>query len=334
MKNVWKPAFVLAAALCVFPACRKKESGGKELVIWTYDSFVSEWGPAKRIADNFAEKTGVRVRWDARGDAGALLSALLLEKENAKADIVLGLDGNLAPRALESGLFEAYRPENADKIFKELAPEAEDFRLIPYDYSYFAIIYDSEKIKNPPESLEDLTAAEYKKSLILMDPRTSSPGLGFLSWTIAVYGEDWPAYWERLRPSVLTIAAGWDSGYGAFTKGEAPLVLSYTTSPGYHLEYEVSERYRAALFKEGHPVQTELAGLLKAAPHKENARAFLDFMLTPGFQEVIPLTNWMYPVTDIELPESYRINSKPEKTLAPAPVSDRELNRWTAAAGG
>jgi len=339
MKNTQYLSFVKFVALflvsaLLFLSCKKKETG-KEIVVWTYDSFVSEWGPAKQISDKFAEETGVNIRWDSRGDAGALLSSLLLEKDQAKADIILGLDQNLAQRAINSGLFEPYKPKNSDKILKELVQTSnfDNFSLIPYDYSYFAIIYDSEKIKDPPKSLEDLTAAQYKKSLILMDPRTSSPGLGFLCWTIAVYGNNWPDYWTRLLPSILTVAMGWDSGYGAFTKGEAPLVLSYTTSPGYHLENEGTERYRAAIFSEGHPIQIELAGLLKAAPNKEDARAFLDFMLTPAFQEAIPLTNWMYPAIDIKLPDCYRINPKPEKTLYPAPVDDAELNEWLQVTG-
>jgi thiamine transport system substrate-binding protein len=235
------------------------------------------------------------------------------------------------PRALSSGLFESYKPKGADKILPELLID-DTYTFIPFDYSYFSIIYDSEKIKDPPRSLDDLTKAEYKKSLILIDPRTSSPGLGFLTWTISTYKDKWQQYWHDLMPSVLTITPGWDTAYGLFTKGEAPLVLSYTTSPGYHLEYEQSERYRAALFEEGHPVQVEFGAILKTSPHKEAAKQFMDFMISEDFQNVIPLTNWMYTVIDIPLPESYRINTKPEKTLYTTPATEEELNEWTSAA--
>jgi thiamine transport system substrate-binding protein len=321
---------VLAIFSLLF-SCKGKETGSAvkadELVVWTYDSFVSEWGPGQEIADRLSEQNGILVKWESSGDAGSLLSRLLLEGSNAKADVILGLDQNLMERALQSDLFEAYKPHGAETIFGELIVD-DQYKLIPFDYSYFAIIMDTEKIKSPPRSLEELTLPIYKNSLILMDPRTSSPGLGFLAWTINIYNDQWPAYWERLQPSILTIAPGWDTGYGLFTKGEAPLVLSYTTSPGYHLEYESTERYRAALFAEGHPVQIELVGLLKTAPHKENAKQFLDFMITRAFQDTIPLTNWMYPVIDIPLPASYSINIKPPATLLPVPVSEAQLNTW------
>ncbi len=69
------------------------------------------------------------------------------------------------------------------------------------------------KLKNPPRSFEDLLKPDYRNRIILEDPRTSSPGLGFLLWTIAVYGENYLAYWERLMPNILTITEGWDSAY-------------------------------------------------------------------------------------------------------------------------
>jgi len=53
-----------------------------------------------------------------------------------------------------------------------------------------------------------------------------------------VYGEGYVDYWRRLAPNLLTITEGWDTAYGMFTSGEAPLVLSYTTSPAYHLQHE------------------------------------------------------------------------------------------------
>jgi thiamine transport system substrate-binding protein len=301
----------------------------KEVVIWTYDSFDSEWGPGPEVSKRFEEETGITIKWVSHGDAGEILSRLLLEGSNASADIILGLDQNMADRALASGLLEAYRPKGAERILRELIID-DSFRLIPWDYSYFAINYDSERIPNPPKSLEELTGSEYAGKLILMDPRTSSPGLGFLTWTLAVYGSGWTDYWRRLTPSILTIADGWSSGYGLYTEGEAPLVLSYTTSPGYHLEYEGTDRYRVALFAEGHPIQIEVAGLLSAAKNKDNAKRFLDFMLSDRFQEVIPLTNWMYPVTPVALPDSFRTSPKSDKPLRPEPVTEADLNEWAA----
>jgi len=330
-----KKKLIIAAALCAlalfnFGACKKeKTSADNNIVIWTYDSFNSEWGPGPDVSRVFEEKTGIKIDWVALGDAGFTLSRLLMEGENSGADIILGVDQIMANRLLDSNLLEAYRPNGAQNIFSELVFDP-SFRLTPMDYSYFAIVYDSQKLSRPPQSLEELANPAFRQSLILIDPRTSSPGLGFFAWVREVYGDGWKDYWRRIQPSILTVAEGWSTAYGLFTRGESAMVLSYTTSPGYHLEYEESEQYKAAIFSDGHALQIEAAGLLRSAKNKENAKLFLDFMLSPDFQDIIPLTNWMYPVIDIPLPFSFRVNPKSDKPLLPSAVSEQELNEWAA----
>jgi len=325
---------IIIALVGFLTSCQKEKTQetsdtDQTVVIWTYDSFNSEWGPGPDVARVFKEKTGITIEWVSRGDAGFTLSRLLMERENSGADIILGIDQNMAERILQSGLLEAYRPNGAGNILSELVLDP-SFRLTPVDYSYFAIVYDSEKLSRPPQSLEDLANPEFRQSLILIDPRTSSPGLGFFAWVKEVYGDGWRDYWRRIQPSIITVAEGWSTAYGLFTRGESAMVLSYTTSPGYHLEYEDTERYKAAIFSDGHALQIEAAGLLASAKNKENAKLFLDFMLSPDFQDIIPLTNWMYPVIDIPLPLSFRINPKSDKPLMAGPVSEADLNEWAA----
>ena len=301
----------------------------KPLVIYTYDSFVSEWGPAPVLIPMFEEKYGIKVDIQSAGDAGQVLQKIFLEKDNPQADIVIGIDNNMLSDAIEKDVLESsgITPENL--ISEDLVLDSNS-RLVPYDYGYFSIIYDSSVIDDPPHSLEDLTDEKYKESLILMDPRTSSPGRGFLLWTIAVYGDGFADYWERLMPSVLTITDGWDSGYGLFTSGEAPMVLSYTTSPAYHVEYEDTDRYKTVIFPEGHYMQIEGMGIIKGSSNAEKARLFIEFMLSREAQEIIPLTNWMYPVIkDAELPDSFSAAPSADVNLM---IDSNEINanleRW------
>ena len=47
---------------------------------------------------------------------------------------------------------------------------------------------------------------------------------------------------------------------GLFLRGEADMVLSYTTSPAYHLIAENDSRFASAQFDRGHYMQIEVAG--------------------------------------------------------------------------
>ena len=303
-----------------------------ELVIYAYDSFVSEWGPAPRVIPKFEQMHGVTAKVVSVGDAGQVLNRAILERDNPRADIVLGIDNNMLSRALEEGVLQPYRSPNIESVPDRLVFDP-THSVTPFDYGYFAFVYDSRVLEDPPESLEELTDPRFRRKIIVQDPRTSSPGLGLLLWTIAVYGEEYLEYWSRLRPNLLTITDGWDTAYGMFTGGEAPMVLSYTTSPAYHLEYEQTERYRALLFEEGNYLQIEGMGIVKGAPHPRLARKFIDFILSEAFQEEIPLTNWMYPVNpQVQTPDSFRLAPEPKRSLQlPAEEIRGNRDRWIKA---
>ena len=325
-------AGTLFSSFSLFGSGKKKQKvstqdvRAKSVVVYAYDSFAGEWGPGPELTKLFKEKTGYELNLIDCGDAGQATSRAILEKNKVQADVLLGADNNLLSKVIEADILESYKPNGAENIEKSLEDElGGNWILTPYDYSHFAIIYDTQSKVAEPKSLEDLTKSEYEKKLIIMDPRTSTPGLGFVAWTVALFGDNVADYWKELKPNILTMAPGWTAGYGLFTSGEAPLVISYTTSPAYHYEEDKSTRFKTLIFEEGHPMQVEGVGILKGAKNKEGAKAFIDFLISKEAQAVLPLTQWMYPANkSVDLPESYNVAApKATKTLS-AKSSDVE----------
>ena len=302
--------FMVALAALNFFSCAKNDERSKEVVVYTYDSFAGEWGAAPAIKEKFEKSSGLTLTFVDCGDAVQAYTKALGEKENPNADVVLGLDNNMLHKIRKDNFFEIYKPNGAENLNASLQEElGGDWLLTPYDYSYFAMIYDSESGIKKPASLEDLTSSEYKKKIILMNPETSSPGLGFLSWTVSVFGDGQELldYWAALKENILTMTSGWSEGWGMFESGEAPLVISYTTSPAYNVEYEKNYRDQALIFDQGHIQQVEALGLAKNAPNKKGGKAFIDFMISQDAQEELLFTQWMYPAnSNVELPDSYR----------------------------
>ncbi|MBL9048299.1 MAG: thiamine ABC transporter substrate-binding protein, partial [Tabrizicola sp.] len=212
-------------------------------------------------------------------------------------------------------------PHDLDLSALRLPVAWDDKDFVPYDYGYFAVVYDSETLPNPPQSLAELTAPGENlgdaPKIILMDPRTSTPGLGLLLWIKQVMGAGAADAWKNLASRTLTVTKGWSEAYGLFLKGEAPMVLSYTTSPAYHVMMEQTDRYKAVEFAEGNYLQVEVAARLKASDQPELARQFLAFLTSRTAQEKIPTTNWMYPVVDLgaALPQTFRDLKVPAKAL-------------------
>ena len=324
---------ILFVSSLVFAQGKKENqvSSQQEITVYAYDAFCGDWGPGPTIVAEFAEKTGIKVNLVSSGDAIEMLIKVRGEKNNPIADVVVGISDDMAAKAFEEDLFEPYASAALSFIpgFLQFDPQK---RLLPFDYGNFAFVFDSEKL--PPEmiptSLSELTDPKYKNKVLLIDPRTSSVGLGLLLWTIEVYGEEgYLSWWKAMKQNALTITEGWSSAYGLFTEGEAPLVLSYTTSPVYHVTFEDTTRYQTALFIEGHSTTIEGVGLLASSKKKDAAKQFIDFLLTDAQLEVAT-ANSMYPTNStIVLPPAFDWAPKPEKSLSLDTLSiEKNLDRW------
>lgn len=322
----------LAALLLVQPVAA--QDAKDKVTVYTYDSFTAEWGPGPLVEKAFEAECACDLEFVSVADGVALLNRLRLEGASGKADIVLGLDTNLVVDAKQTGLFA---PHGIDTGDVSVPGGWADEIFVPYDYGYFAIVYDSEAIQDPPASLKALVEGDSEDKIVIQDPRTSTPGLGLLLWVKSVYGEDAAAAWEKLAERVLTVTPGWSEAYGLFTSGEAPMVLSYTTSPAYHMIAEDTDRYQAAAFAEGHYLQIEIAGLTQKGAENPRARAFLSFMTRPAFQDVIPETNWMFPAGKTEKPLDPAFDKlvQPQESLLFSPEEvaenrDAWVDEWLA----
>ncbi|MGD2173747.1 MAG: thiamine ABC transporter substrate binding subunit [Gammaproteobacteria bacterium] len=279
---------VLAALLLSFAA----SAAPPTLTVYTYDSFTSDWGPGPKVKQAFEARCDCELELVGLEDGVSILNRIRLEGKNTRADLLLGIDTNLTAEARATGLFEAHgiTLENST-----LPQPWQDKLFLPYDYGYFAFVYNREKLDKLPTSLHRLVDDENGPTLLIQDPRTSTPGLGLLLWVKKVYGDGAAGAWAKLAPRIVTVSKGWSEAYGLFLKGEADMVLSYTTSPAYHLIAEDDARFAAARFDEGHYQQIEVAGMLAGSDNKGLAREFLRFMVSEEFQQIIPTTNWMFP---------------------------------------
>ena len=303
----------------------------EKLTVYTYDSFVSEWGPGPIVEKIFEDKYEIDLQFIAVDSAATLLNKIILEGENTKADLVLGLDMNLFNAAEKSELFVSHNLKNINnKLTLPLNWESDIF--VPYNYGYFAFVYNNKTLKNPPFSMEDLINKTDAR-IVIQDPRTSTPGLGLLTWMKALYGDSAQNKWSQLNKKIISVTKGWtDAYYNFFMAGEADIVLSYSTSPAAHIMFEENYDISASTFKEGNYISVEFAGILNSSKNKQMANKFLDFMISDDFQKVIPGTNIMYPVTDVEMPEAFNKLEIPKLLqLDPKDINDNKdawINEW------
>ncbi len=179
------------------------EAATPTLTVYTYDSFTSDWGPGPQVKKAFEAQCDCTLELVGLEDGVSMLNRLKLEGKNTRADLVLGIDTNLTAEARATGLFE---PHGLQMKFSALPKPWEDELFLPYDYGYFAFVYNREQLKNPPASLRQLVEDENGPTLLLQDPRTSTPGLGFLLWIKKIYGDQADAAWAKLSPRIVTVS--------------------------------------------------------------------------------------------------------------------------------
>ena len=317
----------------------------RTLTVMTHDSFAI----SEDVIAQFESENNAKVAFVRSGDTGAALNKAILSKDNPLADVFYGVDNAFLTRALDAEIFESYASPALAQVPAEFQLDPDD-SILPIDYGDVCINYDKAYFEENglkiPASLEELTQPEYAGLLAVENPATSSPGLAFLMATVAEFGEDgYLAYWQQLADNGLVVVNDWETAYytnfsGSSGQGPQPMVVSYGSSPAAEVVYAetpIEEAPTASIIGENTCFrQIEFAGILAGTPNRDLAEKFLDFMLSPAFQEDIPLQMFVFPVnSEAQLPAAFEDNVEiPEHpaTLAPDLIdANREawINAWT-----
>lgn len=281
--------------------------------IYTYASLADkDYGLLPKIIPQFERDHQVTVNLVAFPDTGSMLNQLILEKNNPKADVVMGLDNLDVLKANEAKVLTGFTP---------------------FDYGYVGFVYDSEKIQFPePISLMDLASDTYKGKIIIEQPGLSSPGSQLLAWSYQALGDDLAnTWWKNLADNKVLVAPDWSTAYYTmFLKEEAPIILSYLTSPAYHIDQEGTERYKTIPIKEGYIKQTEGVAIVQGSQATNVAQQFINYVISPVVQQQIATTQWMWPVDNaVQLPDAYnKIVTPTANQILPVITYAEPFNQW------
>lgn len=326
----------LVTTIAIAAAGCGEDDPAASVTLITHDSFAIP----SEVFDEFTAETGIEVELLSAGDAGQLVAEAILTAGSPLADVLFGIDNTFLQRGLDADIFEPYEsPLLADVPAEFLLDE--QYRVTPIDYGDVCLNYWIDALPGPaPTSLDDLLDPVYADQLVVQSPETSSPGLAFLLATIAQYGDGWEAYWEGLRANGVAVTAGWeDAYYGEFVAGggSRSIVVSYASSPPAEVIFaaEPIDTPPTGVMNSSCYRQIEFAGVLAGTDAPLAARMLIDFMLRPAFQDEIPLSMFVFPVSAAAtLPQEFvdhvELADDPH-IIDPAEVElnrDRWTDRW------
>lgn len=299
-RQLYRPHFLLISAclLLFLPLLSVAQDSRKDtLIVYSYDSFVSEWGPGVQIKEKFEAICQCDVVYKTPGSATNVIQAFKLEGHKADADILLGIDATLLNEVAKTDAILPHQLSWQNTALNgplDWSSSPHQALFVPFNYGYFNFIYRQDALTDIPSSFEALLDSDLQ--LIIQDPRSSSPGMGLLLWVKALYGDNAQKAWNRMADNVLISTNDWSEAYNMFLEGRGDMVLSYSTSPVYHRLVDNDENYQAAWFSEGHILQSEYASIASSTKNESLANQFLEFLISAEAQYIIANKNWMLPV--------------------------------------
>lgn len=292
--------------------------------------------PKETIA-RFEQANDAKVVLIKAGSSNEMLNKLILSKANPIADAVYGLDNANIGKASQNGILSPHQPRSVKTVAG--LPGA-----LAVNYAYVTLNYDKKWFEQKglplPKSLQDLTKPEYKDLLVVPNPATSSPGLGFLMANIAGMGEGNAfKWWADMRKNGVKVTKSWsDAYYTDFSQngGSRPLIVSYATSPAAEVHFSKGKYTTPPtgnLFLNGGVFrQIEGSAVLKGAKQPELAVKLVSFLQSKEVQQAVPSEMWVYPaVKGTPQPKVFDFAQVPEQHFTPSAVlMEQKQKQWVS----
>ncbi|MCF3931962.1 extracellular solute-binding protein [Acuticoccus sp. M5D2P5] len=258
------------------------------------------------LYSDFEESTGITVN-RIEDDANVLMERMRSEGELGAADVFITVDAARIAIADNGGLLQPMGSEVVnEKVPAELRSADDNWTAISTRARL--IFFDKDGVENPPQTYQDLADPQYE-GMICTRSSSNTYMLSLLGSIIAHEGEEAAREWaEGVKNNLARDPQGGDTDQlRGIISGECPIAVAN------HYYYARGLRNEVAGLTEGIDqigivfpnqettgthVNISAAGIAANAPNVDNARAFIEYLLTPRAQELIANGNDEYPVVE------------------------------------
>ncbi|WP_405598093.1 2-aminoethylphosphonate ABC transporter substrate-binding protein [Streptomyces sp. NBC_01410] len=281
-------SLALAASLT---ACGGSAAAEEKVVtVYSADGLKGEKGDGwyDQVFKDFEKETGIKVKY-VEGGSGEMVQRAAREKSNTQADVIVTLPPFIQ-QADSKGLLQAYEPKGADKV--NGADKSGDGKWTSVVNNYFGFIYNKKELTQAPTTWEQLLDGKYKDKLQYSTPGVAGDGTAVVIKAMHDFGGKEPAmaYLKKLQannvgPSSSTskLAPKVDKGEILVANGDVQMNFAQSKSmPNIAIWFPAKEGGKPTTF-----ALPYAAGLVNKAPHSENGKKLLDFMLTEKAQKQV-----------------------------------------------
>ncbi len=253
---------------------------------------------------NFTERTGIKVN-RIEDSSDKLVTRIVNEGDNSPADVLITVDAGRLWRAEQKDLFQPVR----SAVLEERIPASlrhPDGKWFGFSKRARVILYDKDRIENPPKTYEALADPAYKGEVCI---RSSSNiyNLSLLASLIEHHGEAEAEKWAKgVVANFARPPKGGDTDQiKAVAAGECGIAVANTyyfvrlLKSDKAADREVAEKLGVVFPNQddrGTHVNISGAGVLKHAPNRDAAVKFLEYLASDEAQRHLASGNNEYPV--------------------------------------
>lgn len=284
MKRVLALLSVFILMIGMLSGCGTKKNGSTEKKLVVYSSSGDELLNA--AVSLFEEKYGIEVEV-IQGGTGELLARLSAEKEAPFADIILG--GGESSYTEYRDVFEDYVSKNDKELIEEFKNTTGFCTNFSLDGA--VLLVNTDLIGDiEVKGYKDLLNPKLRGKIASADPTASSSALMQIENMLIDFGGfEAEEGWDYIKQLLTNLDGKMQSGSSAVWKSVADgeMLVGLTYEEAALNLVKSGANVKIVYPEEGTLFTSGTTGIIKNCPHLENAKLFIDFMLSKEMQSVL-----------------------------------------------
>ncbi|MCC7620504.1 ABC transporter substrate-binding protein [Klebsiella variicola] len=243
---------------------------------------------AKSLASGFEQQTGVKVRVF-QATTGKVMARLEAEQANPQADVLISASWDTAEDLHQRGWLLPFASANADQVPANL--KSADY--IAQGVSALGIVWNSKSGTPEPKEWRDLTQPAFKDKVTTPDPALSGASLDLLIGLQNSMGDQAWQLFDDLKKNGMVVSGPNAQAVTPVMQGAKAAVFGAVDYVSYG-NIQQGESLKVIFPASGTVIAPRPMMILKTSQHADDAKAFIDYVLSPEGQARVA-DAWLMP---------------------------------------
>ncbi|EIW9157068.1 extracellular solute-binding protein [Klebsiella pneumoniae] len=243
---------------------------------------------AKSLASGFEQQTGVKVTVF-QATTGKVMARLEAEQANPQADVLISASWDTAEDLHQRGWLLPFASANADQVPANL--KSADY--IAQGVSALGIVWNSKSGTPEPKEWRDLTQPAFKDKVTTPDPALSGASLDLLIGLQNSMGDQAWQLFDDLKKNGMVVSGPNAQAVTPVMQGAKAAVFGAVDYVSYG-NIQQGESLKVIFPASGTVIAPRPMMILKTSQHADDAKAFIDYVLSPEGQAKVA-DAWLMP---------------------------------------